>query len=414
MLDHSAESVISPLVNSKPSSESSNIETIFNRLQNERIVIPDYQRDADQWDLRKESLFIESILNNLTIPAFFFADRPDGKIEVVDGQQRLTTIRKYVRNEFALSTDDEVVYLSPQSLHYRGKRFSELSPQLQAIFNDYPLTIISLPPNLDLSTKLEIFRRINEGGTPLTGQDIRLSYYSDSKSVFFLKLAGIHTDTDSAKRMIAAGASKELENPWSTHADANSRWQEWWEGKEVAKGQTPSEMFLWYLVMLHHDKLGEMLQDQSQVRHLKLAFRGTTEEALDIYCAQLRYNEVEGDVELFPVYGNGLMEEFYEFAEWMRLLLGIKLVSANVQKYKQMALLVGALARRDVRPDKISDAAWSVISRFLKSARAVGEEFLKDVGGYPEQKGRWGGPKGQLGQCRAVELLLTRVIEKYP
>jgi uncharacterized protein with ParB-like and HNH nuclease domain len=75
-----------PLVNSKPSSESSNIETIFNRLQSGRIVIPDYQRDAGQWDPRKESLFIESILNNLTVPASFFADGADGKIEVVDGQ----------------------------------------------------------------------------------------------------------------------------------------------------------------------------------------------------------------------------------------------------------------------------------------------------------------------------------------
>jgi hypothetical protein len=414
MPDPAAQTPVLPLVNSKPSSESSNIETIFNRLQSGRIIIPDYQRDAGQWDLRKESLFIESILNNLTIPAFFFADGPDGKIEVVDGQQRLTTIFKYVKNEFALSTDDDVVYLSPQSLQYRGKPFGELPLSLKAVFNDYPLTIINLPSNLDLSTKLEIFRRINEGGTPLTGQDIRLSYYSDSRSVFFLKLSGIHSDTDSAKRMIQAGEEKGLENPWSTHADANVLWQEWWEGKEVAKGQTPSEMFLWYLVMLHHDKLGEMLQDQSQIRHLKLAFRGTTEEALDIYCAQLRYTETEGGVEIFPIYGSGLIEEFYEFADWMKLLLGVKLPSANVQKYKQMALLIGALTRLNINAAKISDAAWNVISRFLKSARAVGEEFLKDVGGYPEQKGRWGGEKGQLGQCRAVELLLKRLVEKYP
>jgi hypothetical protein len=402
-----------PLVSSKPSSESSNIETVFNRLQSGRIIIPDYQRDASQWDLRKESLFVESILNNLTIPAFFFADGPDGKIEVVDGQQRLTTILKYLKNELELSTEDDVVYLSPQSLQYRGKKFDALPLSLRAVFNDYPLTIINLPSKLDLSTKLEIFRRINEGGTPLTGQDIRLSYYSDSRSVFFLKLAGIHSVTDSAKRMIEAGAAKGLEDPWSTHADANLFWQEWWEGKELAKGQTPSEMFLWYLVMLHHDRLGEMLQDQSLIKHLKLAFRGTTEEALDIYCAQLRYTEIEGGVEIFPIYGGGLIEEFYEFADWMGLFLGAKLPSANVQKYKQMALLIGALTRLNITSDKISDATWNVISRFLKSARAVGEEFLKDIGGYPEQKGRWGGEKGQFGQCKAVQLLVERLHQKY-
>ena len=57
---------------------------------------PDYQRDAEQWDLRKESLFIESLLNNLTTPALFFLEDQDtGSIEVIDGQQRLNTIRKY-------------------------------------------------------------------------------------------------------------------------------------------------------------------------------------------------------------------------------------------------------------------------------------------------------------------------------
>lgn len=62
-----------PLVQRKTRAESTNVETIVGRLQSGRIVIPDYQRDAEQWDIRKESLFIESLLNNLTIPAFFFA-----------------------------------------------------------------------------------------------------------------------------------------------------------------------------------------------------------------------------------------------------------------------------------------------------------------------------------------------------
>jgi uncharacterized protein with ParB-like and HNH nuclease domain len=60
-----------PMASQKTRAESTNIETIIGRLRNKRLIIPDYQRDAEQWDLRKESLFIESLLNNLTIPAFF-------------------------------------------------------------------------------------------------------------------------------------------------------------------------------------------------------------------------------------------------------------------------------------------------------------------------------------------------------
>jgi len=48
-----------PLVQRKTRAESTNVETIVGRLQSGRIVIPDYQRDAEQWDIRKESLFYE-------------------------------------------------------------------------------------------------------------------------------------------------------------------------------------------------------------------------------------------------------------------------------------------------------------------------------------------------------------------
>ena len=98
-----------PMVSQKTRAESTNIETIIGRLKSKRLIIPDYQRDAEQWDLRKESLFIESLLNNLTIPAFFFAEREDGLIEVVDGQQRLATTLKYANDEFAMQEWKKIV-----------------------------------------------------------------------------------------------------------------------------------------------------------------------------------------------------------------------------------------------------------------------------------------------------------------
>ncbi|WP_164673764.1 hypothetical protein [Aeromonas dhakensis] len=62
---------VGPLVDNQTRTEAMGIETVISRYENGRIVIPDYQRDAEQWNHRKESLFIESIINNLTIPAFF-------------------------------------------------------------------------------------------------------------------------------------------------------------------------------------------------------------------------------------------------------------------------------------------------------------------------------------------------------
>ena len=213
-----------PMVKDPTRAQSENIETVLTRLRSTRIVIPDYQRDAEQWDVRKESFFIESILNNLTVPAFFFSETSNGVIEVVDGQQRLNTILKYANDEFAISDDEGMTYLTPQSVHYQGKKFSELHSYLKNIFNDYPLTIIYLPRKIELSTKLEIFRRINEGGTPLTAQDIRLAYYSKSPSVMLLRLSGLHGDTIASKRMLDAAQKHSVANPWESHQEAWDLW----------------------------------------------------------------------------------------------------------------------------------------------------------------------------------------------
>jgi uncharacterized protein with ParB-like and HNH nuclease domain len=124
-----------PLVTESTRAQSENIETVLSRMASGRITIPDYQRDSDQWDSRKESLFIESLLNNLTVPAFFFSQiENSSKIEVVDGQQRLTTIQKYANGVLSLSTDDSVVYLTPQAVQYRGKKFNELSERAPVNF----------------------------------------------------------------------------------------------------------------------------------------------------------------------------------------------------------------------------------------------------------------------------------------
>lgn len=401
-----------PMVSQKTRAESTNIETIIGRLRNARLIIPDYQRDAEQWDLRKESLFIESLLNNLTIPAFFFAEREDGRIEVVDGQQRLATTLKYANNEFAISKDEGIVYLSPQSIQYVGKKFSDLSPRLQNIFNDYPLTIISLPSDLEFGTKLEIFRRINEGGTPLTAQDIRLSYYSESSSVYLIRLAGLYAESASATRMIEAASLRGVSNPWSRHPEGDVTWKDWWSGKALARGQTPSEMFLWYLVMRQRNSLDNLLLNPNMMKHLPLSFRGTTEEALDIYCAQLRYTDISGGVKIFPTVGNGLEDEFDHFSKWIYTLLNYGLPGISVDKYKQTALLIGAAVDCELQPNSLSPETWDAISEFIKTPRKSGEKWLKNEGGYPEQKGRWSGAKGQKSQCDAAKQLLQKIVSK--
>ena len=404
---------IAPIVSDPTRTQSENVETVISRLKNGRIVIPDYQRDAEQWDRRKESLFIESLLNNLTIPALFFLeDQETGKIEVIDGQQRLNTIQKFENGEFSLETANDINYLSPQSVHYSGKEFSKLPEKFQAVFNDYPLTIIYLPSRLDLGTKLEIFRRINEGGTPLTAQDIRLSYYSESKSVYFVRLAGIYANTLSAERMIESASKKGVDNLWIQYPTARKYWIDWWEGKAQAKGQTPSAMFLWYLVFTHREKLDNLISTQDTMKHLAMTFNGSTEQALDTYCAQLQFTDTKKGESVFPTYGNGLEKDFENFVTWIEAILGSGISGVSVDKYKQTALLIGSAVELGLNAETLNDDAWDEISGFIRAPRQAGTKWLKAEGGYPEQRGRWKGKRGQKAQCDMAKLLLSNIVER--
>ena len=175
-------SPIKPLIPESSTSESTNVEVVLNDLRDNIVQIPDYQRDSDQWAEPTKSLLIESVINNLSIPAFFFEVDVDSsgveKNQVIDGQQRLTTLSEFFNNKFRLVESSEAPYISPNSIHYAGKTFGELPVVFQQAFKKYRLAIIKLRDLKD--TRLEVFRRINQGGTPLSGQDIRLAYYGEN------------------------------------------------------------------------------------------------------------------------------------------------------------------------------------------------------------------------------------------
>ncbi|NEQ39847.1 MAG: DUF262 domain-containing protein [Okeania sp. SIO3I5] len=414
----------SPLVQDKTKAQNESIRTIVGKLDDKEVYIPDYQRDSEQWDSRKQSLFIESLLNNLTIPAFFFCEGEDLTDEVVDGQQPLSTIWKFYKNDLTMSANSKVSYIAPQSILYSGKKFKDLDKKLQKIFLNYPLTIIYLPKDLKLETKLEIFRRINEGGTPLSGQDIRLAYYSESKSVTFIRLVGIHknpttiNDEDSEdnedrqkpfQRMVEIAKKQGLYNPWDDFNNAREKWYEWWEKQKISKGQVPSLMFLWYLVCLDRKKLYDLLKDPS---HLKIRFGGSTENALDIYCAQLKYQDKNQNETLFVSSFDDIQNSYFEkFAKWMEMILSRKSLGITVNKYKQLALFIAGAFELGISPEELSDEQWNKTGDFIRSSRKFGKELL---GGdnYPEPKGLWSGKSGQFRQCEVTVEIVRNIFQK--
>ena len=75
------------------------ITNYLHLFKDNRIYIPDYQRGL-VWDQEQKELLIESIMINMPIGNIFLNDRGDLTYEIVDGQQRLTTIWDFYNNKF--------------------------------------------------------------------------------------------------------------------------------------------------------------------------------------------------------------------------------------------------------------------------------------------------------------------------
>jgi hypothetical protein len=147
--------------------------------EGELELAPGFQRNK-VWSLPTRSRLIESILLKIPLPAFYFAQDNDGRMHVVDGLQRLSTVHEFVRAaEFSLRG---LEYLSGEE----GKYFHELPALWQRRLHQTQIIAHVIDPQTPSQVKYDIFKRINTGGTPLNTQEIRHAL-SGQRSREFLK-----------------------------------------------------------------------------------------------------------------------------------------------------------------------------------------------------------------------------------
>lgn len=149
-------------------------ETLVDRISGENpktILDPDFQRkykwDKDGWV--RASKFIESCLMRIPLPSCYFAEDDSNRQLVIDGVQRLTTIKRFFNDEFAL--EGMTIFKELE-----GKKFSELGDLKVELENT---TIRCIVLRKDNSKKLirEIFARLNQGAVKLSDQEIRHAIY---------------------------------------------------------------------------------------------------------------------------------------------------------------------------------------------------------------------------------------------
>ena len=135
------------------------------------IPQPDYQRDYIM-DEKKASKLIESVLLQIPIPTVYLCEENDGKLSIIDGQQRLTSFVKFLKNEFVLKNLEEYT-------DFNGKRYADLDKSVQRTIRNTSIHSIVIQKESQ-ELKYEIFARLNQGSTSLKPQELRNCIYRGS------------------------------------------------------------------------------------------------------------------------------------------------------------------------------------------------------------------------------------------
>ncbi|MFN2476312.1 MAG: DUF262 domain-containing protein [Chthoniobacterales bacterium] len=143
------------------------LDKIYKRRN--RYEIPEWQR-GEVWDRTKKQRLIDTILRGWKLPKFYLlktTGSPD-EFEVLDGQQRLTTIFEFFDNELSLSAQS--------AAQFGGEYYRDLPTDVSDEFDDFEIEYDEIE-DAGEEEQREFFQRLQEG-LPLTSSERLNSVYS--------------------------------------------------------------------------------------------------------------------------------------------------------------------------------------------------------------------------------------------
>ena len=137
---------------------------------------PDYQRNY-VWDNKKASMLIESIILNVPIPVIYVSQEDDDSWSVIDGLQRLSSLKRFFDGKFKLSGLEILSDLNKSDI-------STLNPKALRMLKNGLLRVIMITHDSNEEIKYDVFMRLNTGSVHLTEQELRNCLYRGSLNKF--------------------------------------------------------------------------------------------------------------------------------------------------------------------------------------------------------------------------------------
>lgn len=173
-------------------------------------IAPEYQRQF-RWKEDRQSALIESVFLGIPIPSLFMAANPDGRWELIDGVQRLSSLVHFIGDETVrqiINLRESLTLTNLEKLdRFNGYAFHDLPQSIQIQFLLKPLKVTTISDKSDLSVRFDLFERLNRGGVILTDQEIRSCVYRGRFNELLRELA----DKESFRNVVRLPQERELD-----------------------------------------------------------------------------------------------------------------------------------------------------------------------------------------------------------
>ncbi|MFE0317227.1 DUF262 domain-containing protein [Streptomyces albogriseolus] len=199
------------------------VDGLVRRFKQKEIIVPRFDPEEPEnsgtgyagfqrnfvWKKRQMDRFVESILLGYPVPGIFLVELPNRRYIVLDGQQRLTTLRDFFNGTYEAKNGERPFALDYAAPPFQGQTYATLQPADRRLLNNALIqATVALP--IGENGKLAVytlFERINSGGTKLNEQQIRVAIFPGSATQLVRRL-----NRDSNWRQLFGNVHRDLKD----------------------------------------------------------------------------------------------------------------------------------------------------------------------------------------------------------